>query len=304
MSARIDEIPKGLFWHYANWNGLNGIVKTQTLWASHYKYLNDEQELLYGFQQLERKAQVMEYLPAHMQGAFSAASRLATATDAVKACWVTSLSEATDELSQWAMYAGGTGGFAIGFTKETLETIASEFRGEFVQCQYQSSDQLRIIEPIAQRLRNLLSSTNSGMKSQDDAASLMAARAGTLGLPQHFTDLYKLAPQIKHPAFHAEKEWRIVSFGDHLGYEPKTDWAPDKSFHSRPTMLTPHVEIPLYPKSLRTYPIAAILVGPGHHKALNADAVERMLALKARMVGSDEIGKIPVAESAIPYRAW
>lgn len=44
-----DEWPDELF-HYTNINGLKGILETQTLWATHYAYLNDSQELKHFFE--------------------------------------------------------------------------------------------------------------------------------------------------------------------------------------------------------------------------------------------------------------
>ena len=32
-------------WHYTDWAGLNGILKSKQLWASHILYLNDSNEM-------------------------------------------------------------------------------------------------------------------------------------------------------------------------------------------------------------------------------------------------------------------
>ncbi|MCX5805306.1 MAG: hypothetical protein NT010_04450 [Proteobacteria bacterium] len=34
-------------YHYTTWDGLLGILKTQTLWATHYKFLNDYSEIVF-----------------------------------------------------------------------------------------------------------------------------------------------------------------------------------------------------------------------------------------------------------------
>lgn len=31
-------------YHYTNWDGLSGILKTKSLWATHYRFLNDSSE--------------------------------------------------------------------------------------------------------------------------------------------------------------------------------------------------------------------------------------------------------------------
>ena len=33
-------------YHYTTWEGLLGILQTQTLWATHYRFLNDYSELV------------------------------------------------------------------------------------------------------------------------------------------------------------------------------------------------------------------------------------------------------------------
>ena len=41
-------MPKSLpdeLYHYTGIHGLKGIVESQTLWATHYKYLNDAEEI-------------------------------------------------------------------------------------------------------------------------------------------------------------------------------------------------------------------------------------------------------------------
>ena len=40
---KISEVYKKLY-HYTTWDGLLGILQTQTLWATHYKFLNDFSE--------------------------------------------------------------------------------------------------------------------------------------------------------------------------------------------------------------------------------------------------------------------
>jgi hypothetical protein len=31
-------------YHYTNWDGLSGILKTKSLWATHYRFVNDSSE--------------------------------------------------------------------------------------------------------------------------------------------------------------------------------------------------------------------------------------------------------------------
>ena len=42
-----DDLPEDLY-HYTDAGGLHGILKSNTLWATHAAYLNDSQEFIYG----------------------------------------------------------------------------------------------------------------------------------------------------------------------------------------------------------------------------------------------------------------
>ena len=42
---KISEVYEKLY-HYTTWDGLIGILQTQSLWATHYKFLNDYSEIV------------------------------------------------------------------------------------------------------------------------------------------------------------------------------------------------------------------------------------------------------------------
>jgi hypothetical protein len=41
----VSDVYKRLF-HYTTWNGLMGILDSHSLWATHYKFLNDSSEII------------------------------------------------------------------------------------------------------------------------------------------------------------------------------------------------------------------------------------------------------------------
>ncbi len=45
IRVKVSEENKRLY-HYTTWDGLVGILKNQSLWATHYKFLNDYSETL------------------------------------------------------------------------------------------------------------------------------------------------------------------------------------------------------------------------------------------------------------------
>ena len=42
--------PKGLLYHYTGQKGLEGILGSKSIWATHVKFLNDESEFVHGWE--------------------------------------------------------------------------------------------------------------------------------------------------------------------------------------------------------------------------------------------------------------
>src|ERR1041384_1576734 len=102
-------------YHYTTQAGLLGIFETNCLWATSARYLNDSSEYLYGLglisERLTHKCRGSAIEPEHVE-------KLMAIAQSLSPFWgicVVSLSSEGDLLSQWRAYAGGSGGFAVGF---------------------------------------------------------------------------------------------------------------------------------------------------------------------------------------------
>ena len=137
----IDEadLPQDGLYHYTNAGGLYGILTDEKLWATHAAYLNDSQEFLFGMgliqeelKNFERELKVMDTssdpefsdLVAMMPPAISRGLQLELQERAAflrqkAGPFVTCLSAARDQLSQWRGYGAG-GGYAIRFDAADL----------------------------------------------------------------------------------------------------------------------------------------------------------------------------------------
>lgn len=152
--------PDELF-HYTDINGLKGILGTQTLWATHYAYLNDSQEIKHFFEEgglfskimkdivLERVNEVIQeprvqseiykcggktnlvnhdanLLLQSLRNSFlEKNSENALYTEAYIACFSKPKNKKISEhglLSQWYMY-GKNEGYAIVFSKQGIKTL-------------------------------------------------------------------------------------------------------------------------------------------------------------------------------------
>ncbi|MCR9246015.1 MAG: DUF2971 domain-containing protein [bacterium] len=101
MATRRERQPPPLLYHYTDWAGLQGIVQSGTLWATHYADLNDSAETSYSVKLLNRLTDD----PANQ----------------VERDWYAlSLTEESDLLSQWRAYSKGGSGFCIGFDAAAL----------------------------------------------------------------------------------------------------------------------------------------------------------------------------------------
>jgi hypothetical protein len=107
-------VPDNLF-HYSTPPGLIGIVSSGALWATDLGFMNDSTEFIYGRSMILSQAPEMATKAQSEMG-----KRLLNAVDDIvykpggfyAACFC----ENGDLLSQWRGYAGGVGGYSIGFT--------------------------------------------------------------------------------------------------------------------------------------------------------------------------------------------
>jgi len=178
--------PTTLF-HYTTATGLLGILQSNTLHATHARFLNDGEELQYG---LTVVREVLERCPAPPGvGVTNALLQEPFATIFV-ACFC----ETDDQLSQWRGYAPGETGYSIGFSTSTLPMDRLRL------VHYKRSDQERVVRRAIER--GVAPSTVEDFRIDSDES---AARAWALT-----EELVIVATTLKHPTFADEREWRLV----------------------------------------------------------------------------------------------
>jgi len=115
----VQAVKNKLFYHYTNPAGLLGIFQSASLWATHFRFLNDVTEFEYGietiFKVLEEYLETQELKDSEIKlitQVFLLQKSLEEKNfNAYIACFCTN----GDLLSQWRGYAGSSG-YAIGFT--------------------------------------------------------------------------------------------------------------------------------------------------------------------------------------------
>ena len=269
--------PQKELYHYTSASGLMGVVTSKTIWATDISYLNDAQEFRYA------RSVVQRTLDRRLSHELSDAERtyysaLPEVLDRTKGThvFVASFSTEGDMLSQWRAYCPEGSGFAIGFSGKALQTLAKAQDFELFECMYDPSVQ----EAQAEKLLMLaFHDHESAKRNLGDTPPF-----GEFFLP-HFT---RLAATMKHPSFHEEKEWRLVS-------GPLAMTNPRVKFRSGKRLLIPYVPFALERRrsmaSLRSFRI-----GPTPDPDLTQHS------LLAFMVAKDITRRVD--RSDVPYRGW
>ncbi|WP_409436912.1 DUF2971 domain-containing protein [Mycobacterium sp. SMC-14] len=271
-------------YHYTSTLGLQGILRTRSLWATDAAFLNDWQEIHYGAEPLmdRMKNYLTDYPPSppiavtNEQGVRSTIMK--SALDALEksvsadrgahpayvdsATYVACLSESHDDLGQWRGY--GQHGYAIGFRKEDLR-VAAPLLG---QVAYGDS-----------AVRDLCNDVMHYFETRR-----LGAHPGTYG---YFDALNRIMPHlalVKHDAFKNELEWRLV-------LTPKPEFPPEVKTRVNSSRLVPYVEVPFGESC-----IAEIVIGPGGD--FHSERAVRML-LRENGYNPNEL---EITQSRAPYR--
>ncbi|WP_440972620.1 DUF2971 domain-containing protein [Pseudomonas koreensis] len=249
--------PPDLLFHYTNAGGLLGILKTSRLWATNYRFLNDAQEVRYGF---ELYKLVVENRMSQNKGAVVSeflmrTLRTVNAFDSGYDCYIACFCESDGLLNQWRDYASSGGGYAIGIKscfmqRENINDLSQDFVLRKVI--YQEEKQRVLLSQVLDSTVAALAEAAKDAKVEE--ANLLIARACSF-VRSHIAD-YLLC--FKHPAFEYENEWRLCHVVERGSQE-------HVQFRDGPYGLTPYVcldpspEVGIYANQL---PISRITHGP------------------------------------------
>jgi Protein of unknown function (DUF2971) len=308
--------------HYTDSAGLLGILSSKSLFATHYRYLNDvsegslirdlilpilEDEIREINPKLRERGLLRGFYEFHgargdrlqAEGFYTS---LVNGLDNATPPFVLSFCRHTEDktiehglLSQWRGYAGSAG-FAIEFDVDELDKLMKVecdtfaypvMKSDYVR--YKGYDDLfdqKVYCGVAGELiRSIFLNSSvdvSDITGKKDLDSVMLNFANT-------------APFLKHEGFQEEEEYRIVA-----GRVDQDKIAPGATrrvkeikFRPKEGLIVPYIK--LFEGSPRDLPIKSIIVGP-HPSQEKQEAAVRM-ALK-----STPFSKAQVRLSAIPFR--
>jgi hypothetical protein len=244
--------------HYTSLTGLLGIVKTETLWATNVKFLNDAHEFQHALELIKDLISESKIPPehpdhkVHKDYVAAIAFKLKTLDSYDSASVFTlSFSEETDLLSQWRGYCPSNNGYCITYDITKLhEKIKSVFDDcHLFKCVYDNKQKERQLKDLLNTYWQKYRMKNNNKLKESIIDDLTR-------------QIILLASYFKHPSFKEEKEHRIVIV---LEYAPDNDL----KFREGPFSLIPYIELPV-PRSF----ITKFCIGPTSNRSLAKRALE------------------------------
>ena len=205
--ALYADIPQGVLYHYTTFAGLLGIVKSRALWASDIRYMNDSAELRHTAELINMEVR------ERIDGGHPNPHLLTQFVD-----WVShritsghmlfgaSFRSQGNLLSQWRGYSTPGKGVSLGFRPEYILQCAEKQHFMVGRCIYEPAKQRQLIRQVVDAVETLASRLVVGERTAAERTVLYHETFAKME-----TDLLRIAAILKHPSFHEEKEWRIVS---------------------------------------------------------------------------------------------
>jgi hypothetical protein len=208
--AAADERPPDILYHYTSAEGFLGIVRSGELWATNALYLNDASELSHATGILEAELKsvplgLLSYSAAFPMGV----QRYLTGIRLDH--FIVSFCEDRDLLSQWRGYGGAPGaGYSIGFSTSALQAAAARSGSSppevctLRRAKYCLSQKREMIRARIAALNEILNPVAGELEPARDGDSLNLLRY------QIAASFHPTLALMKHCAFEAESEWRLV----------------------------------------------------------------------------------------------
>ncbi len=283
--------------HYTDAFGVQGILSSNSMWATATQFSNDLSEISYAVSIATKIVDEIwgdkknmspwgKVLLQHLEQLFD------TPLHSFGQPFIISFCEDGDLLSQWRAY-GGTSGFSLAFTPlvqhDKVQLVCKHgFRTMVKRVVYDPEKQRARLRYLLRNLIKLVSRFSFATTSLQGASAHVEL---SLLLILEMTDW---ACAVKHKAFSEEKEWRIITYpkgATLVGAQPENY----EGVSVRPTakLLLPYMI--LEPPSRKRLPLIEIRCGPGQFQEQSARAMRIVL----RKLGYDGL---PVTLSQVPLR--
>lgn len=186
-------------YHYTNLEAFLSILKNRKLWLTGIHNLNDAKEINWTLAKVDKK--LNELLDAYGEQNTNILRGIIKSNKTTP--YVCSLSTEPDLLSQWRAYAKDGAGVAIGFKRSLLPDtktvpVATLNKEDSIKTRPVIYSELEQDEVIERLMRVALDSIAN--PTQENKGACMYA----------VSELHGIATTFKNPAFHEEREWRLI----------------------------------------------------------------------------------------------
>jgi Protein of unknown function (DUF2971) len=309
--------------HYTDTAGLLGIVSSETLHATDYRYLNDsteagmirkyimpifEAEIATVAEKLFSAGLLDDHYYKEMgsRGSQIEAENQYRAfvrgVDNVSPFFVVSFCRHEDTkyeyqhglLSQWRGYAD-SGGFAIEFDEKRLDEFAVNEQRRFAYAGFKSDDVEYFDPGKVFNAKDYEGVAGSMIWSIFDSVGKDISRiTGRKNLDKVVLEFAKTAPFLKHESFHEEGEYRLVFVCIRKRKVPEEETRQTKSicFRQRSGLVVPFIE--LFEQENVLTAVRSIIVRPHPLQDKQEEAVNMLLEKEGL--------NVPVRKSEIPFR--
>lgn len=272
-SSSDSDIPR-LISHYTTLEGLQGIVNSNSLWASNALFLNDRAELEHA---LKASEQVIKKLSSdNAQKAWSPMLERVfseLADGARPDTYVTCFCRDDDNLSQWRGYGGDVQGISVTFERARLAKRLKGEKAAFYKVIYSKHS-------TADKVHTALKEQLNDIAVID---ALIVNLPDLIKYQELLSRVSSLLPRFKHIGFKDEREWRFA-------IQRKVELS-SLNFRVARNKIIPYIVIGNGDEPL---PITSVRVGPGPDQLLTAKSVQVFLNAN----GHD----VPVTTSEVPFR--
>ncbi len=284
-----DAPPQGPLFHYTSFDGLNGIVRGKTLWATNIEYLNDRTEFRHGEEILRKAAAARKIKTRGRLREFYNELEKCPSFFAAEDVFVISMSENGDLLSQWRGYTPIGGGFNVGFDPVGLRSATWEpHKPHLIQCRYDDDEKRGFAESFLNEQRpNGLAEMLLSRKPKNKSEKDIVFEAAIV--------FFKLCvscaiAKMKDKSFAEEKEWRLLI---------TCTQAEQIRFRMGKSLLTPYIELKWGNNAevMSLQPIRSVTIGPCPDPDLSKQSIDRFLT-------SSGNGTVSAENSQIPFRSW
>ncbi len=279
--AQLPANSSSVFYHYTDRSGLEGILRTGGIRATHRWRMSDKEEFVYARCLIDKvldgiatdndlpivAARLVRECRINLEG-------ILTESEKCSRAYCACLSWSRDQESQWQSYADGGKGFSLGFDLPAIlrtQKFCVETRHPYLFCapvRYQPAEQKamvkRVFEAAIQRMKSFADSVSQNAK--DLTAFYRTILVDVVTVITVYVDF------IKHPSYESEREIRIMR-------DPNDDTldAQDVRHFLREGLSVPYLFFDLRNPSTGRLSVDEIITGPNAISADEISYVERLL---------------------------